>query len=136
MRYFFLLIGFCVIIASCNKDDNNSNGEFHWSEDGGVNSYTADSAFYVRYNGGISIRAYRNGLSQYMQLSIGDTSIGTHNFTSGFTYLVGSNTTYSLNGTISISANTGNKLSGVFFVALTGGSTGTVNATFIDLQGR
>lgn len=136
MKQCFAFLSLLIVFAACNKNDESGSGIFRWSEDGGVTNYTADSAFYVRYNGGISIRAYRNGLSQYMQLSVADTSIGTHNFTSGFSYLSGSNVSYSLNGTLSISANTGNKLSGVFFVALTGGNTSTINANFTDISGR
>lgn len=136
MKQCFAVLLLLSVLASCKKNDNAGAGLFQWSEDGGVTSYTADSAFYVRYNGGISIRAYRNGLAQYMQLSIGDTSIGTQNFTSGFSYLSGSNTSFSLSGTLSISANIGNKLSGVFFVALTGGNVSSVNANFSDIPGR
>lgn len=137
-----LLLILIAGLFSCEKDttnpdpqNNTTNGSFNWS----LNSQNtaADSA--VCYLKTTTIYAYKNGLSQTVELNLSDIITNTYpvNSLSGnaITYADGNGTKEVANGSIQISANSGSKLSGSFSGTITG-TTETITGSFSDVTIR
>ncbi len=134
------LIGFAV--TSCSKKSNDpapSNNivstpdGFTWSEDGGT-LITADSAFWTSGSWGAGVRAYKGGYASFFELNLDNANSGNHTLSTSSTFLKGSDTYAVASGSLTISANANDKLSGNFEAKVSGGTIKTVKGSFSNLK--
>ena len=133
-----------LAFAACKKDDsspsNNGGGGsntagFTWKEDGGAEN-RADSAFWTTYSGGAGIRAYKGGMANFFEINVANSNVGSQALGTGLTYLKGSAVITSKVGTLNITANASDKLSGDGITTVSGGGLGSISFTFTDLPKR
>jgi osmotically-inducible protein OsmY len=132
--------------AACKKDDTTTTTPpttgggttttgFTWKEDGGSEN-KADSAFWTSYTGGAGVRAYKGGMSNFFEINFANSSVGSMSLNTGLTFIKGNSTMTSKTGTVNITSNTSDKLTGNGSATLSGGSIAAVTFTFTDLAKR
>lgn len=143
---FFCLFLTVSLMVSCAKDETSpeeeeppvtNTGSFNWTLSSGQN-FTADSAHC--YSSITTIYAFKNGNSNSIEAALSSLGVGTYSFSpatgNSFDYTSGSTTYSGVSGTLNITANAGNKLSGSFNVNLSGGSLSSISGSFTDIQKR
>ncbi len=142
MKKSILLATTLLALASCKKDDDKTASGttpaagFTWTEDGGAVK-TADSAYWTsnsRYSG---IRAYQGGAASFFEINWDSSAaVGTHALNKGLTLVKNASTFItSTSGTVTITANSADKLTGTLTSSTTGGVS-AVSCTFTDLPKR
>ena len=157
MKNSFLKLSFatllvCTSFYSCKKDEaapaveetptpvTPAAGTFTWQENGGV-TITADSAFWTTGSWGTGVRAFKGGFVNFFEINWdmqNNTSVGSKALNiGGLTFLKGSDT---YNNTtvqsLNVTGFSGNKLSGNFNVAVTGGSITSLSGAFTRIPVR
>lgn len=144
-----IVLGLSISIISCKKKTedtptpvttptptaptSNSTQGFFWSENGNATSQKAATAYFTaQYNTLIATNA--SGTIVEINLTAGTAGTYTINSSNALTYLPSGNTLVATSGSVIISANTSNKMSGSFSVAFTGGSVSTLKGTFTDIE--
>ena len=153
-----LLIAFtAILIISCKKKDTSdpeeeststttgsttgtplATGGFTWTENGGAVN-TADSAYWTTGTWGTGIRAFKGGYTNFFEVNWAmqnNTSTGTKAVYAGsLTFLKGAATyTNTAAESLSVTAFSGNALSGNFNASVSGGTITTIAAGFSAIQ--
>lgn len=133
-----------IVFSSCKKEPEQSCGTcpvggsvntpqgFTYTKNGGT-ATKADSAFFLPASN--TIVAYYQGGTNRVILKTSSQSAGTYSVstTNKVTYLDSYGTYNATGGSISITANANNKISGSFITNGTGGGFTSVNGQFQDI---
>ena len=135
-----------LFVASCAKEEAApeeevpvvvNKGSFNWTLSSGQN-VTADSAHC--YTSITTIYAFKNGTTNSIEINLSALSVGSYSISSAtgnaFSFVNGATTYDASAGTVNITANSGNKLSGNFTATLTGGAITSISGGFQDILKR
>lgn len=139
-----VVLGFSLTYCSKKSNDptpattttpttNSTSDGFTWSEDGGA-VITADSAFWTSGSWGAGVRAYKGGYANFFELNLDNANTGNHTLSTSSAFLKGNDTYAIASGSLAISANTNDKLSGNFEAKVSGGMIKTVKGDFSNLK--
>ncbi len=133
-----LCVGLTVSFCTKKSDDpspaNISSAQgFSWTEDGGT-LLTADSAFWTSGSWGAGVRAYKGGFANFFELNLDNANTGSHTLSTSSAFLKGNDTYAISSGSLVVSANASDKLSGNFEAKVSGGTIKTVKGNFANLK--
>ena len=116
---------------------NTTAPGFTYTPNGGT-ATVADSAFYYQqYN---TIHAYKNGNANHFEINLTALTVATYSISqssgNALTYVMGPTYLTATTGSLNITANASNKLSGNFNTTLSGGTITSVSGIFKDIPKR
>ena len=139
-----LFLSISILTVSCAKKeeepiDNSplptpkNYGDFKYTLNG-VPQVSSDSAYFFPQQN--SIFSYKSNASKIIEINLSAFSVGTYTISSAtgnqFQYSYGQ-TIHNGTGTLAITANNSNLISGNFNCILTGGTYTSISGTFVDL---
>ena len=131
-------------LQSCSNDDestsnNNTNSRFTWKENGGT-EIKADSAFYeTQYK---TIKAFKNyndpSQKKFIEINLTNGIPATYDTANGnaISFLYASNLFVASTGSITITENASNAMSGSFTGASTTGTVTSIEGAFQSIEIR
>lgn len=144
-NYIFVIFILSLLIVSCKKEPEQSCGTcpvggstgssvgFSYVKNNGA-SVTADSAF---FNPSFrTITSYYNGIATRVNIKTSSQATGTYSFTSSVNTLSYTESTFTYiasGGSINITSNANNKMSGTFVSNGTGGGIISLTGQFKDI---
>jgi hypothetical protein len=146
MKKISIIITLMIIILSCNKDnDPDDSWSFNWSHQNVAHSATSADAYITQADLGLGpdqIVAFISSFSPYYRLSMRLSSLTPGSYavslaSNKFDYVDDSgNNLAGAEGSVTISSNSNNKLSGSFSVKLINISSDTtsITGTFVNIN--
>lgn len=144
-----LVLSFLIMMIACKKEDPeqscgtcpvggsvNSTAGFSFTKNNGA-SITADSAFFIPVSR--TIVAYYQGFAHKVNIKTSSLAAGTYSFTSSANTLSYTESTFTYiasGGSISITANANNKMSGSFVSNGSGGGVISLTGQFTDIPSK
>ncbi len=144
-RLFYLALTFTIALQSCSEDDTsnpsdtNPTSGFTWKENGGV-EIKADSAYYVTQFK--TIKAFKNYSdpvnSKFIEINLTAGTPATYDVASGndVSFLYSGNLYVASTGSITISENSSNKMTGTFTSSSTNGTITSLEGNFKSIEIR
>ncbi len=144
MKHFFIGLFFCLVLISCKKKEDDSCSScsvgggteptgFYYSKNSGP-TIKADSAYF--YPSTKTIIAYYQGITNRVIIKTSAQTIGVYGFTTTANtcrYIEPLGSYNATSGSINISANASNKLSGSF-ISGGGGIAASISGNFKDIS--